>query len=91
MVRARDLRENIKDMGYERGVVRTLELLLDEFAAYRQYLQRLADIQNSCIDQIAQLANVGSGLAEHIKAMRRSEEQYEQVKSEGIVPNGDDS
>jgi hypothetical protein len=91
MVHARDLRSNIKTYGYEHGTVITLELLLDEFAAYRQYLQRLADIQNDLIDQMTQLTIVGGDLMERIKAMRRSEEQYEQVKSEGIVPNGDDS
>ena len=88
-VRARDLRENIKEMGFDRGVVHTLELLLDECAAHRQYLQQLAKIQSDMADRLLELANVGGDLVTRIEAIRRSEEQYEQLKSERVIPNGD--
>lgn len=90
MVHARDLRENIKELGFERGVVVTLELLLEEFTGYRQYLLRLADVQSTCIDSIQQLTEVGGTILQTVNDIRRSEEQYEQIKSEGIISDGDD-
>ena len=56
--RGRDLRRNIAELGFERGVVTTLELHLDEFISLRQSMTELAKIQNDIIDSLVQLGHV---------------------------------
>ena len=61
-VRARDLRANISDLGYERGVVTTLEALLDEFAAHRQNLREMSIILDNIIDRMQVFVSLGEEL-----------------------------
>ena len=51
-VHARDLRRNIKELGFEKGTVVTLELLLEELAGFRQSLMEMAKLQNMMIDTL---------------------------------------
>jgi len=51
-VRAADLRRNIKELGFERGVVTTVELLLEELVGFRQALNEMAKLQNMMIDTL---------------------------------------
>lgn len=87
LIKARDLRDNIKTMGFERGVVHTLELLLEEFAAHRQYLQTLAENQASCIESLSRLTEVGGDLMRRLMEIRRAEQLYEQLKTESANAN----
>jgi hypothetical protein len=77
-VRARDLRDNIKSMGFERGVVHTLELLLDEFAGIRQHMRELTDLTSRCIDQIDTFIRVGDGLTKEIETIKREGKQHDE-------------
>src|SRR5215467_3882593 len=70
-VRARDLRSNISEWGFERGVVITLEQLLDEFAGYRQHMRELTDLTAQCVDQIDKFITIGDGLKRDIENIKR--------------------
>ena len=81
-VRARDLRANIKELGFEKGVVSTLELLLDEFAGYRQHMRELTDLTARCIDQIDRFVTVGDKLKREIDEIKREGKQHDDLGSE---------
>ncbi|HEY4383565.1 MAG TPA: hypothetical protein VGN34_03685 [Ktedonobacteraceae bacterium] len=66
-VRARDLRANIKALGFDQGVVITLEALLDEFASYRQNMRDMADLLSMCINQVETMVAVGTGMQNNLK------------------------
>lgn len=74
-IRARDLRTNIKEQGFEQGVVRTVELLLDEFAGLRQHMRELTELVSQCVDQISRLAEVGSRMKDTIDTIKRTGKQ----------------
>ena len=61
-VRARDLRSAIKEQGFERGVVTTLEQMLDEHAEMKQHIRELAELTTLCINQVEQMIRINSGM-----------------------------
>ena len=73
-VRARDLRSNIAEMGFERGVVHTLEGLLDEFTEHRQNIRDVVIALDKSIDQIAVFIRLGQGLKTQIEDMKRRQD-----------------
>jgi hypothetical protein len=70
-IRARDLRSNIKDYGYEKGVVVTLELLLDEFTETRQHLRDCVQLIDMCIDTVNTLTKINDGMKGKIEQIYR--------------------
>lgn len=83
-LKARDLRVNIKELGFEKGVVMTLELLLDEWAGMRQGMVDMANVQTQMIDTLTDVTNVGHHIATQMKEMKRKEEQFDSVRGAGI-------
>ena len=77
LIRARDLRANIKDHGFEQGVVMTLERALDEMAEIRQHTRELTDMVARCVDTIGVLTQAGDGLKRMIEEMQRVHQQGE--------------
>jgi hypothetical protein len=77
-VKARDLRENIKSYGFEKGVVHTLEQLLDEFAGMRQHLKELTDLTSRCIDNMDRFTTVGDSLVKEIEKIKREGKQHDE-------------
>jgi hypothetical protein len=73
-VRARDLRLNIKDLGFEKGMVTTLELLMEEFAAYRQYLRELSELQSTCMDTMSQFIQISEAMKHRLETIRRTQD-----------------
>ena len=71
IVRARDVRANIKDYGFEQGVVTTLEQFLDEFAEYRQHQRELVELVNKCVDQLAIFNAINDGMIREIDRIKR--------------------
>jgi phage-related minor tail protein len=71
IVRSRDLRSNIKEWGFEKGVVITVEQMLDEFAGYRQHMRELTDLVAKCVDQIERFITIGDGLRADIDRIKR--------------------
>lgn len=76
-VRARDLRSNITEWGFERGVVITIERMLDEYAQDRQHLRQMSEMLDQCITLCSQMADVGNSLSIKMDQMKREREQSE--------------
>jgi hypothetical protein len=70
-VRARDLRANIADMGFERGVTATLELLLEEHSENRERMRLLVQMVEGCINQVEMMVRVSTGMNDIIVNMQR--------------------
>lgn len=87
-LRARDLRANIQELGFEKGVEMTLTLLLDEWVGVRQQIKEMADIQSQTIDQLTVMANIGEGMAKRIASLKAHEEQFDESRGSGIVSSG---
>jgi len=72
-IRARDLRANIKELGFETGVVKTLELMLEEHSHMRYQLHQMATLLDACIDQVSNMVNVGKAMTEKMDELKRAE------------------
>jgi cell division protein ZapA (FtsZ GTPase activity inhibitor) len=86
-IRARDLRTNIKEYGFDRGVVMTLELFMDEFAEMRQHMRELADLQSTCMDTMSQFIQISEAMKQRLEALRRT--QDDEARGQGIIPDDD--
>jgi hypothetical protein len=75
LTRARDLRANIKDYGFERGIVMTMEGMLDEVAELRQHMKLATELLSRCIDEVDKLSNIGGQMQKVIDQMRRERQQ----------------
>jgi hypothetical protein len=64
-------------MGFEKGVVHTLELLLDEYAQTRQHMRELTELVQLCINQIDNFVNIGQGMQRKLDQIARDKEQGE--------------
>jgi hypothetical protein len=74
-VRARDLRSNIREMGFEKGVVHTLELALEELSQLRQHLHACVEIQSQLVDQVNRFISIGDVMSKKIDQLKRDKEQ----------------
>jgi hypothetical protein len=70
-IRARDLRANIKEYGYEQGIVTTLEMFFDEFAEVRQHQREMVELLSQCVDQVAKMVQFGDALKDKMEQMQR--------------------
>lgn len=73
-VRARDLRANIKDLGFEQGVVATLEPLLDEHTHMKQLIRELATLLDRCIDEVMKMTHVGESMKQGMEQLKRDQD-----------------
>jgi len=71
-VRARDLRSNIKEMGYEKGMVHTVELLLEELSAIRLTQREITEMMSAVINHFGQLTMVTDRMKEKVEAFENS-------------------
>jgi hypothetical protein len=76
-VRARDLRASIKELGYDKGVVATLEAVLEERVQEREQMRELVQLVSQCIDQVEKMISVGTGMHSRLDAIKRTGEQDE--------------
>jgi response regulator of citrate/malate metabolism len=74
-VRSRDVRANIKDYGFERGMQITFEQFLEEFAEYRQHMRELVEMQQMVIDNLNTLHRFSEALKNKMEQMTRDREQ----------------
>lgn len=72
-IRARDLRANIKQMGFEQGTVHTVELALQELGELRQHMRELAELVSQCIDHVDRMVIVNTAMADQIKRIKREQ------------------
>jgi len=78
-VRARELRENIRTMGFEPGTIHTLERLLDEWASTRNQLRDMVQIIDQQGNMIAQFLQIGEGMKEQIERLKRTRDMTDEV------------
>jgi hypothetical protein len=68
-------------MGFEQGVVATLEHLLEEFSAYRQYLRELSELQSTCMDTMSQFIQISEAMKYRLETLRRVEQHNDDEAS----------
>jgi hypothetical protein len=78
LIKARDLRDNIRIYGFEQGVVLTLEALLDEYAGHRQHMRELTELASQCIDHIEKFLAVSDSLTKQIDKIKRERDQHDE-------------
>ena len=61
-IRARDLRVNIKELGFENGVVTTLEAALEEIGALRTNMRDAAALMSDMMVQMDRFLAVTGGM-----------------------------
>jgi uncharacterized protein Yka (UPF0111/DUF47 family) len=85
LIRARDVRDNIAVFGFEKGVVASLEQLLDEYAETRQHMRELTELVSKCVDEVQKMIYVGDGLRRSITEIKRVQDQGDHIdgKPEG--------
>jgi len=69
------LRSNIRELGYEQGVVATIEAFLDEFAQYRQDQRQMVELLDECVNLVQKMMHVGDGITRQIDELKRVQEQ----------------
>lgn len=78
-VRARDLRVNIRELGFEQGVMHTLELLLDEFAAHRENMREVVELIQIMSNNIEKMVHVGERAKVQIEELKRRGDQGDAI------------
>ncbi len=79
-VRIRDLQYNIKEYGFERGIVVTFTALLDEYAEHRQHMRDLTELCARCVDEIEKMVSVGSEIKQKLDQLKRERDQGEAIE-----------
>lgn len=82
--RARDVRANIKELGFEKGIELSLTLLADEMAGMRQQTKEMFDLQSMLIDRFSEITLITGAMAQKVNEMKRQEDQFDSVRGEGI-------
>lgn len=85
-IRARDLRDNVKVYGFERGMLITLEAILDERVQEREHIRELTDLVARCIDQVERMINVGDAMSHKMQDIERIRQQGDQHDPGSIPP-----
>ena len=87
-IRARDLRDNVKTYGFERGMHITLEAILEERVQEREHMRELTALVAQCIDQVANMVQVGDAMKSKLEDVKRIIKQGED-HGHGNVQDGD--
>jgi hypothetical protein len=70
-VRARDLRVNVQQLGFEKGMMTTLELLLEEMVLIRQLTQGCVEMQNEFVRVISDLVQISDELRNRVETQQK--------------------
>ena len=73
-IRARDLRANIKDYGFENGVVLTVEAMLEEQGEIRQHLREAVEMLAMFTDRLSDLHLIANGMQNKMDQMKREQD-----------------
>jgi hypothetical protein len=71
-IKARDVRVNIAEMGFERGVVHSLEATIEEINALRSNLRDAAEVMGNMVEQLERFLHISSTLQNKIHALERN-------------------
>lgn len=88
-VHARDLRQNIKDYGYEMGTTVTVEMMLEEQVGMRDTIRMLTDMVVRLVDNTEKLNLLNDGLKAKIESIKRVDDNNDEARFQGILPDGD--
>lgn len=83
--RARDVRANIKELGFEKGIELSLTILADEMTGFRQSMKDMSELQSMMIDRLTEIIQISGAMGEKIHEMSRREDQFDSVRGEGII------
>lgn len=78
-VKARDVRDAVKEYGFERGVITILERMCDERAGDRNTMRDVVELINQCIENVDKMVNVGDAMGAKLKEVERREQQYRET------------
>jgi hypothetical protein len=70
-MKARDLRVAVKDMGFERGMMHTLELTLEELNELKQHQMQLVELVDMCIKQVDVMVQFGDAMKSALEELKR--------------------
>ena len=70
-IRARDLRVILKEMGFEKGMVHVLESALEQQAEMRQNILTVAELVNTCMDELGKLIAIGGQMKQTVEQLHR--------------------
>ena len=71
-IRARDVRTNIASNGFERGVVITLEAMLEEQSAMRQNIVNAVEVIQSIVEQLDRFLEIASSMQRNVDTVKRN-------------------
>ena len=71
-IRARDVRQNIVANGFERGVVITLEAMLEEQSAMRQNIVNAVEVIQSIVEQLDRFLEIASSMQRNVDTVKRN-------------------
>ena len=77
IVRARDVRANIKEYGFEHGVVLTLEGICEEQSGIRQHMREVVEMLDGVLNQLQVLHRFGDALKNKMDQMKRDQDGNE--------------
>ena len=78
LINARDVRTYIGELGFEKGVVQSLEKLIDELVEWRHNMRQLTELTSRCIDEVEKLIHVSGSMKHVIEEIRREHQQHEE-------------
>lgn len=81
-LRMRDVRQHISNMGFDKGLVHCMELLIEENIGLKQNMVALAELQQQVIASLDKFNTIGTSIADQLDELKRKGQQYEQVSSE---------
>lgn len=73
-LKAKDVREYVHTLGFERGIVRSLEGLIEEHAQTRRDLQELGSIMSGMADQLQVAVNVYTDVQQAVEKLKNRSE-----------------
>jgi len=71
-IKARDVRVNIAEVGFERGVVHSLEAAIEEINALRSNLRDAAEVISNMVDQMDRFMNISEGIQSKLNMLERN-------------------
>lgn len=75
--RARDVRADIKEMGFEKGIERAVTMIADEQSGVRDSLANMAKMLDHVVDTLTDMVKINGAMAEQMDLMKRNKEQEE--------------
>lgn len=82
-VRARDLRANVKELGFEEGILITIELMLEEYVQDRQTMKQVVEILNDCAGNVLKMMHIGEKMKQELEQLKRDRQGGDAIDHNG--------